>query len=200
MKARLRLARRWPALPASENHLDIWMDGARFRVRDESGREANAILRDVSAARGLGAPPHSMEEIMDEWTQTLKPAVVATELRGDLVSGAGEVCRVGQRARPVPAAQLAPAARQILVDETELARLEKCGPQFRLGRPATEYRGCTEGADEGVPYRSIVTLLVSPPYLLLRSVRDAQNGNHYYTREIVALEEGAVSGRELNPA
>jgi hypothetical protein len=201
VNARLRLARTGPALPPREGFMDIWLKGSRFRVRDEAGRSVAAILDDLAAPRGLGAAPRSLEAIMDVWSQSSAagPAAPgATELYGDLATGEGWVRRRGQAAWPIAAETLAPAAEQILAGETD-ARLARRGSVTRLGRPGVEYQGVLEGEEQGVPYRSAVTRVVAPPYLLFIDVRDAANPDHAYTREVVALEEGAVADAHLTP-
>jgi hypothetical protein len=201
VKARLRLTRTGPALPPRESYLDIWLKGARFRVRDGAGRDVGAILGDLAAPRGLGAAPRSLEAIMDVWSQSAEAGVAAagaTELYGDLATGEGWVRRHGQAAWPIAAETLAPAAEQILAGEPD-ARLERRGPVTRLGRPGVEYQGVLEGEEQGIPYRSAVTRVVAPPYLLFSDVRDAANPDHAYTREVVALEEGAVADADLMP-
>jgi hypothetical protein len=188
-----------PALPKREIYMNIWMKGTRFRVRDESGRDVATILGDLSASRGLGVPARTIEEIMDASSQSRDlGAGGVTELYGDLVTTKGWVYRGGEPAWPIAAEQLAPAAAQILAGGIE-KQMEPRGQVTRLGRPSTEYHGFLEGDDQGIPYRSEVTLVVSPPYLLFSDVRDAQNAHHYYTREVDSLEEGAVADLDLMP-
>jgi hypothetical protein len=197
VKARLRLSKSGPGLPPRQSEMDIWMKGTRFRVRDQAGRDVGAILGDLEQKRGLGAFPASMEDIMDVWSRSLSavdPGV--TELYGDLATGKGWVLSGNQPAWPIAAEQLAPAAEQILTAESE-ERLEPRGRVTRLGRSATEYQGVVEGEDQGSRYRSNVTRIVSPPYLLLSSVRDASNVDHSYTREVLSLEEGAATDSDL---
>ncbi len=198
-KARLRVAAQSPATPPREHFLTIWTSGARFRVRDESGRHVSAILADVEAARGLGATPRTLEETMDRWTPLSRLPAGNTDLFGDLATAQGLVVRTGQEPWPAAADRLAAAARQILAGESTLSgpgTLREC---VRLGRPATEIRGYVEGSDQGAPYRNEVTRVVSPPYLLYSDVRDARAAGHYFTREILSLEEGAVSDSDLAP-
>lgn len=202
VKARLRLSRKSPALPARENYVDIWMKGTRFRVRDESGRDVGAILGDLSASNGLGASPGSIEEIMDVWSQSQKAndvTPIATELYGDLATNEGWVRRRGETPWPIKAEELAPAAEQILDRELN-ARLESRGEVSCLGRLCTEYEGFLEGEDQDTPYRSSVTRIVSPPYVLSTMARDTKNASHYYSREIVALNDGVVTDEELAPS
>jgi hypothetical protein len=190
-----------PALPPREHYMDIWMKGTRFRVRDESGRHVAEILGDLSAPRGLGAPARSIEEMMDIWSQAQDGEAAArgvTELYGDLATGEGWVLRGEQAAWPIPADDLAPVAEQILAGELD-EQLQPRGQATRLGRPSTEYHGILEGQDEGIPYRSEVTRVVSPPYLLLSEVRNPQNADHSYTREVVSLVEGATADPDLTP-
>jgi hypothetical protein len=199
VKVRLRLTAKGPALPARENYLEIWIKGTRFHVRDESGRDVASILRDITAPRGLGDPPHSVEEIMDMWSQSLNTRIGATELFGDLSTDEGIVCRAGQDPWQLPAGRLAPAARQILLDELEPAQLEHRSDNTRFNRPATEYHGFVGGTDQGIGYKNEITRVVAPPYVLYSDVRDADNAGHYYTREIVSLEENVVADTELSP-
>ena len=201
VRARLRLSRMGPGLPPRDSYMDIWLKGTRFRVRDEAGRHVAAILEDLSASRGLGAAPRSMEEIMDIWSQApdmSAAAPAATELYGDLATGQGWVRRGGQAAWPMAAEKLAPAAEQILAGGLD-QRLERLGEVTRLGRPGTEYHGFLEGEEQGHAYTSAVTRVVSPPYLVFSHVHDARNPGHYYTCEIVALEEGAATDPDLTP-
>jgi hypothetical protein len=181
--------------------MDIWMKGTRFRVCDESGRHVAEILGDLSAIRGLGLPARSIEEMMDVWSQSQNIGVTTrgvTELYGDLSTGEGWVLRGEKAPWPILANELAPAAEQILAGGLE-KQLQPRGQVTRLGRPCTEYHGFLEGEDEGIPYKSEVTRVVSPPYLLLSIVRNAQNANHSYTREVVSIEEGAAVDQDLTP-
>ena len=198
-KARLRVAACWPPAPPREHFLTIWTRDLRFRVRDESGRHVSAILADVGAERGLGAAPRTMEDFMDAWSRPARPAASGTDLFGDLATAAGLVVRAGQRPWARPAGDLAPVARQLLAAEAPAATSERRRPCVRLGRPATEIRGVAEGVDNGAPYRNAVTRVISPPFLLYSDVRDAADAGHYYTREIVSLEEGAVRDPDLAP-
>jgi hypothetical protein len=90
--------------------------------------------------------------------------------------------------------------RQCEIIGEALLRIGRTDPATARGRSSTEYRGFLEGEDQGVPYKSDVTLIVSPPYLLLSHVRDAQNADHAITREIIALEEGAATDPHLTPS
>jgi hypothetical protein len=200
VRARLLLSRRGPSLPPRDSYMEIWLRGTRFRIRDEAGQEVGEILADVTAVRGLGAIPRTLEAMMDIWSQAPEPdapAPVATELYGDLATDDGWVRR-RQEPRPIRAARLAPIAEQILAGALD-ARLEARGQVTRLGRQCTEYHGVLEGEEEGRPYASVVTRVVSPPYLLYSHVHNANNAGHSYTREIVALEEGVVADPDLTP-
>jgi hypothetical protein len=202
VKARLRLSRMGPGLPRRESYMDIWMKGTRFRVRDESGRHVAEILGDLSAIRGLGAPAHSIEEIMDIWSQSSDTGAASrhvTELYGDLGTGEGWVLRGEHPAWTIPANELSAAAEQILVRGLD-KQLRPRRQVTRLGRSSTEYHGFLEGEDEGIPYKSEVTQVVSPPYLLLSKVSNAQNADHYYTREVISLLEGVTSDSDLTPS
>jgi hypothetical protein len=201
VEARLRLSKVASVLPPRESYMSIWMKGTRFRVRDESGRDVAAILGDVSSSRGVGVPARSIEEMMDVWSQSRDTGSAArsvTELYGDLATGEGWVLRGGQAAWPIRADELAPAAEQILAGGLD-EQLQPRAQVTRLGRPATEYHGFLEGKDQGIPYRSEVTRVISAPYLLLSEVRNAENAGHSYTREVLSLEEGAAADSDLTP-
>jgi hypothetical protein len=194
-RVRLRRVQRIPGLPVREGEMQIWLNGTRFRVLDEAGRHLSAILADLSAASGLGAVPRSLEEMMDIQSESRIPVDGVTDLSGDLATDEGWVRRKGQPAWPARAGQLAPAAAQILAGE--LAGLEPGGEVLRLGRTCTEYQGVREGVEDGTPYRSAVTYIVSPPYLLFSDVHDADDADHSYTCEILSLEEGAAADADL---
>ncbi len=199
VKARLRLTRKAPALPRRESYLSIWIKGTRFRVREESGREAAKIVGDVLAARGLGEPVRTMEEIMDARSQARAGVAGAvTDMYGDLATNEGWVYRGQEPGWLITAEELAPAARQIFFKEPN-RQLEPRGQVTHLGRPATEYHGFVEGEEEGIPYKSEVTQIISPPYLLFCSVRDAKNADHYFTRAVVSLEEGVATDEDVTP-
>jgi len=195
---RLRLVLTKPALPTQETYMDIWTRGPRFHVRDESGRDIAAILDDVTAARGLGADPHSMEEIMDRWTQSRNAVSRVTDVYGDLETAKGVVQRTGQVPWSMAAEILAPLADQIFARKKN-ARLELKRQTVLLNRSAVEYHGILRGKDQGVPYKSEVTRIVSPLYLLVERVHDSKNPDHSLIREIVSLQEGKVDDRDLAP-
>src|SRR6478609_8999596 len=106
--ARIRLRRESsaPGAPASESELTMWLDGVRFRLRDESGRPYPDILADVTAPRGLGKTARSMEDFISAWTPADRPRPV-TEIYVDqsadeavVVEGSDEPWR-GAAAEPV---------------------------------------------------------------------------------------------------
>jgi hypothetical protein len=177
------------------------MKGTRFRVRDESGRDVASILSDLSASNGLGASPHSIEEIMDVWSQSREAEakfVGVTELYGDSATNEGWVRRREQAAWPLAADKLAPAAEQILAGKVD-TQLQPRGQVTCLGRLCVEYDGFLEGEEQDVPYKTAVRRLVSLPYLLSSIAREAQNASHYFVREIVALEEDVTTDKDLTP-
>jgi hypothetical protein len=179
--------------------MKIWLKGTRFRVRDGAGRHVAAILEDVSAPRGLGAPIRSLEEAMDIWSQSQdgRPAA-STELYGDRATAEGWVRRGEQPPWPMPADTLAAVAEQVLAGKPD-ARLQAAGPVTRLGRKAMEYRGVFRGADQAGAYACKVVRIVSPPYLLLNEVRNVDNADHARILEVIALEEDACSDADLTP-
>src|SRR5690242_12824787 len=144
VRAQLRLTLLHPSLPVRRSEMEIWLKGTRFRVRDEAGRHVAAILDDVSAPRGLGAPVRSLEEAMDIWAQSQDGRSSATELYGDRASSEAWVRRGDQPPWTMPADALAVVAEQILAGEPD-AWLQAHGPVTRLGRKAMEYRGIIVG-------------------------------------------------------
>lgn len=196
--ARLRLSKNKPVLPKQEIYLCIWTRGSRFHVRDESGREVSAILDEIGAISGLGTVPHSLEEIMDQWSESLHPDAAVTDLYGDLATSRGVVQRTGQSAWDMEAGKLAPVANQIFVS-TETQGFTLARKTIRLQRPSLEYHGSVRGKIQGISFRSEIIHVVSPPYLLLSRVHDARDPNHYSLREIVWLEEGNVQEHDLIP-
>ena len=200
VKARLRLSRKGPGLPERESYMDIWMKDTRFRVRDESGRDLASILADLSATNGLGSSPHSIEEIMDIWSQSRDEGMLGpTELYGDMATNEGWVRRGKEDAWSISAEDIAPAAEQILVDQVA-THLQPAGEITCLGRSCNKYSGFLEGEVQGTPFKSAVTQIIFEPYLLSSIVRDSKNADHYYSREIIALEEGAATDKEVTPS
>src|SRR5258706_6998612 len=144
VRARLQLTLLHPSLPVRRSDMAIWLKDTRFRVRDEAGRHVAAILDDVAAPRGLGAPVRSLEEAMDIWAQSPDGPSSATELYGDRAGSEAWVRRGDQPPWPMPADTLAAVAEQLLAGEPD-ARLQAQRPVSRLGRKATEYRGVLRG-------------------------------------------------------
>lgn len=200
-KARLRLARKAPGLPVRENYMDIWTKRSRFRVIDESGRPPSEILKDVSARDDLGTP-HSIEEMMDIWSQSQRagsPKLAPTTLYGDVATNEGWVHRGDQEPWTTAARDLAPAAEQIL-DRRFTSQLERRRDVTFLGRRGVEYQGVLKGDKEGVSYSRDIIRIVSAPFVLLNTVRDAKNPSHYYTTEVVSIEENVVTDDDVTPS
>lgn len=199
--ARLRLAQRAPATPPRDAEVEIWLKGTRFRVRDLARRRVDEILADVTAPRQLGAPARTMEELMDRHAAArARPAQDAppTELFGDLATDDGWVYPSKGARWPMPARELAPAAEQIL-SRARMVGLQIGPTSTRLGRTCTEYRGLVTVTEDGAQYTNAVTRLIAPPFLLLEDTRDATNQGLSYVREIVLLDEGAVTDADVTP-
>lgn len=114
IRATVRMMKHAPPLPPEETVLEIRMKDTRFRVRDEGGHSASAILADLSAPSSLGAWPHTIEKMMDIVSRARTPPRGATEFWGDLATGIGFIAETGQPPWQVDAATIAPAALQIL--------------------------------------------------------------------------------------
>jgi hypothetical protein len=195
--ARLHLSRR--AAISFDSEVEIWLKGTRFRVRDLASRELHEIVEDVTAPRGLGMPVRSFEELLDQlsapdWRRGSPP----TELYGDVATGEGWVYLPDRARQPVPAAELAPAAEQIL-SRDKTAEFEASVPVTRLGRAATEYRLTLFATVEGQPYQSAVTRVVAGPFLLLEEVHDIAAASLSHTRTILSIDEGSVSEADVTP-
>ena len=199
--ARLRVRLRWqaPSLPERTVEQTVWLRGSRFRVRDEAGRPLHEILGDATAPRGLGLPARTMEEIMDRDAAARRPPAGVTEVFGDLASDQGWVYPVGRARWARPAHELVPIAMQVLARD-RTANLQAHGAVTRLGRTATEYRGVVDIQEGGAVQHSAVVRVIDPPFVLLDEVRDAGNpADHYYVREVVALDVGVVGDADLSP-
>jgi hypothetical protein len=197
--ARLRLRRvaKAPSAPTSDSQMVLWLDGSRFHLRDETGRSYPEILGDLTAARGFGLTARTIEDFMDAWGaagRTRKP----TDIYADLASDEGIVVEEGGQPWTIDAARLVGLADQVFTDGREQS-LEPVAETTYLGRSCTEYRFSIEGEEDGVPYRSDVSWLVSAPYLLRREVRDAPGGRLSAITEVVELVEGVVAEDDLRP-
>lgn len=176
----------------------IWLDGTRFRVRDEAGRDLYEILGDATARRGLGLPAKSMEDIMDRRKAASRPSPGPTEIYGNLADDVGWVYPPRAARWAKPARELAPVATQILAVDRP-GSLNAAGAVTRLGRPATEYRGVVTVDDDGQRFDSAIDCVVALPFLLHDQVRDPGSAEHYYTREVLDLAPGAVTAADLEP-
>lgn len=197
--ARLHLVIAQPGVPSLEVDVDIWLRGQRFHVRDGRGRSPSQILGDLSYHRGMGTPLRTMEEMMDRESEMQRAPHGTTELYGDLATGGGLVVQPLRDPWPTSAAELAPAATQLLASG-RLAGLTP-GPEVdHGGRKAVVYRGAIEGEEDGAPYRTEVTRLVAQPYVLRDEARDAALPESLYlVREVLLLEEGVVTDADVTP-
>jgi len=196
--ARLRVIQSKPALPLREVFQEIWACGPRFHVRDTSGCDLTTLIEDVCAERRLGADPHSLEEIIDRWSQSTRAPFDSVDLFGDLSTGNGVVHRTGEKPWRTEAQKLVPLVNQLFATPS-VSEFERGISVVRLDRECVEYHGFLRGTVAGVPYQSEVTQLVSGGYLMLSVVRDARNPQHTHTREIVALQEGNIQEHDLIP-
>jgi hypothetical protein len=200
VRARLRRTRQGPGLPPTECFTTIWLSGQRFRVRDELGRSYVDIVADVTAPRGFGLVPATMEGLMDAWSAARHPRNRgATELYGDLETGTATVHEAGRRPWTTDVARIVPAAEQLLTRGRDPA-LKPSGETTYLDRPCQEYRFTVDGTENGIPYRSEVNWLVSDPYLLVRDVRDSRIQDLHALTEVLELEEAGFEDEVLGAA
>jgi hypothetical protein len=196
--ARLRITQQAPALPRGEVEVEIWMAGSRFRVRDAGGRALHVILDELRAPRGLGVPARTIEDMMDRSSAKRRKPAGPTQLYGDLATGAGWVYpAVGERWEHT-AAELAPAAEQLLARGRDVGLTAGAATRL-LDRAATEYAGTLASTENGVAFESVVRRVLAPPFVLRDETRSATNPEHFFTREVLALDEGAVTEADLTP-
>ena len=193
---RLEISMRGPALPERGGTVDVWWKGARFRVRDDTGRDHGSILADLAAPRGLGQAPGSIEEIMDVASAAEGPKPDPTELFGDMASGAGWVVPPGEGPWPIEADRLVAAANQIFAPDTETS-LEEVARDTILGRASVEYAGTIRGTVGTATYTNQVSRVVSAPYLLLEDARDARNADYYFVRRALWVREDQVQDADV---
>lgn len=196
---RLHWSMKGPGLPKREGYMDIWMKGAKFRVRDETGRHVSEILGDITTKRGLGQAPLTIEDIMDISSGVLDGTEHdVTELFGDLATNRGLVNEPGQAPWTIEAETIAPAARQIFTDGMD-EKLVPVKSMTKFGRICTEYHGVVEGQEEDAKYRNAITRIVSPPFIFQNEVHDAENTNYYYIHRFVEFAVGKVTNEDLEP-
>lgn len=197
-RIRLRLHFHAPSLPERDIVQTIWLHGSKFRVRDEAGRSFYEVLGDVTYPRGLGLPATTIEEVMDRRSAAQRQPAGVTEVFGDLATGAGLVVPSVGAPWAKDAVELAPLARQVLAADLAPS-LVRAGDVKRLGLDATEYKGEVEVDEKGARRRNTVVRVLAPPFLLLDDVRDAELADHYYVREVVALDAGVVTEADVTP-
>lgn len=197
--ARLVLAKKGPVLPKIEGVVEIWIKSPKFRVRDNTGRFVYEICGDIASNRGLGQPPQSIEEIIDIQSRFRdKPAFGVTELFGDIASGQGLVCESEKAPWVIEAKKIAPVAEQIFSPEIE-KYLKPVRATNRFERACTEYRGFLEGEEDGTKFKSEIRLIISPPFVFLNEVHDAEISSYYFIRECVDFREGKVTDVDVEP-
>ena len=173
----------------------FWLAGARFRLRDETGRPFPDVLADVTAARGLGATARSMEDFMGAWTPT-EHARRPTEVFVDAASDEAFVIEADADPWRRPAAELLALTDQVLSHGRETG-LRPAGERRFLDRVCREYLFTIEGEEQGTPYRTEVGWLVSGPYILRRELRDSTLGRLSVVSEVVELDEGVVGDADV---
>jgi hypothetical protein len=199
VRARLRRRKNAPGAPPAETSMVIWLSGQRFRVRDETGRAYAEIVADVTAARGFGMTPRTMEEFMDAWHASRHPSHrKPTELFGDWETGEAVVYEQYHEPWAARLAVVGLVGEQVLTDGREAA-FDSVGESVYLGHRCQEYRFAIEGDEDGIAYRSDVRWLVWSPYVLLREVRDTPHGGLHALTEVVELAQGAVTEADLRP-
>ena len=103
LRAVLRRTRTAPATPPAEHRLEIRLRGDTFRVVDADGRTYAEVAAEVTAPRGFGLLPRTIEEFMDTTAAALRaPAAAPSEFAGDLATGRGTVVEAGREYRTLP--------------------------------------------------------------------------------------------------
>lgn len=187
-----------PGTETARTTIVFHLRGQRFRIVDESGRSYSEIVADVAEPRGFGSTPRTMEEFMDAFElsqrQSSRPP---TELRGDLAASVAAVREAGGEPWPVDIDRIVPVAEQVLFGGRDAAEARSVRTATMLGRSCTEYRRALRGSEGTYAYRSEVRLLVSEPFVLLREVVDTANSGLSARLEVVGLDEGVVTERDL---
>jgi hypothetical protein len=195
-RVRLRRTRTAPGTETVRTTMTIHLRGSRFRVVDEGGRGYAEILADVTAPRGFGATPQTMEAFMDAFHESRRSVERApTELRGDLATGEASVSEAGGDPWPADPDRLAPVAEQVLFRDPGVRPTSATSTV--LGREAAEYVATLEGDENGYRFRSDVRLWVSEPFVLVRDVVDAAYPGLTARVEVVELAEDAVTDADL---
>jgi hypothetical protein len=195
---RLRIAQRAPSVPPRDSELEIWLSGTRFHVRDLTGQSLHDLLGDITAPRQLGVPARTIEDLMDRDAEARHrdPTAPPTDLFGDLSSDIGWIYPSIGEPRELGARTLAPVAEQVLARD-KASGLARAASSTRLGRACVEYRGVVTVSEDGDSYDNEVTRVIATPYLIFEAIQDAASPARSYVREIVVLEEGAVTEEEL---
>lgn len=189
VRAKLTRSRKFPALRDLTAVQTVWWLGEKFRFRDESGRPASEVLADVTAPRGFGSTPRSLEGIMD----TFLDLSGVTEIYGDRANGTGVIIDALGR-RTVDASVILPLAAQLFAGD--LTGLTPGARSKVLGRDAVAYTRLLSGADDAGPVRQEQKLVVAGTYVLSRSV---EHGTAVARTEVTALDEGVVTAADVTP-
>ena len=197
VRLRLRRTSGAPGAPERTATMVFWLHGARFHLRDETGRAYSDFIADVAEPRGLGRASRTMEDLMDVWSATGRERA-PTDVFADLSADRAVLIEEGGEPWTADAERTVGLADQVFTNGRE-SELPAAGKRRQLDRECTEYRLAIEGEEGGVPYRSDVIWLVSVPYLIRREVRDHPAGRMFAITELVELEEGAVTEEDLSP-
>ena len=197
VRLRLRRTSGAPGAPERTATMVFWLHGARFHLRDETGRAYSDLIADVAEPRGLGRASRTMEDLMDVWSATGRERA-PTDVFADLSADRAVLIEEGGEPWTTDAERMVGLADQVFTDGRE-SDLVATGQRRQLDRECTEYRFVIEGEEGGVPYRSDVIWLVSVPYLIRREVRDHPAGRMFAITEVVEIGEGVVTEEDLSP-
>ncbi|GLZ76180.1 hypothetical protein Afil01_09870 [Actinorhabdospora filicis] len=190
VRAKLTRGRKFPALRDLSAAQTVWWLGEQFRFRDESGRPVSEVLADVTAPRGFGSTPRSLEGIMD----TFLDLKGVTEVYGDRAKGTGIIIDSQGRRRAVDASVILPLAAQLFAED--LKGLTPGARSKILGRDTVAYAKTLTGSDEAGSFRQEQKLTVAGTYVLLR---ETAAGRASARTEVTALDEGVVTAADVTP-
>lgn len=194
---KLEWTKKIPSCPEQSGIIEIWLREKQFRVRDATGRFIYEILSDVNSASGLGYLPSTMEEIMDisdRARDTAQKKVI--EFWGNIDSNKAWVREAGVDVRSMEVNEIKSIPAQVLQSENEL-NLSFIKNVELFNNKCNEYRA--EISDESKSYKTQLTYILHPPFILFKQAQDVENEAIYQTHKVVVFQEGSVTPLVVQP-